>query len=62
MPALGMTPELTSVDLCLAEAGRVAAGCLLAALAGEAPWGVHRVAARLVVRGSSAGDGPLSVP
>jgi LacI family transcriptional regulator len=55
--ALGALPELTSVDLCLEEVGRVAAGCLLAALAGEAPQGVRRVAARLVIRRSSGGDG-----
>jgi LacI family transcriptional regulator len=52
---LGALPELTSVDLCLDEVGRVAARCLLAALAGEAPQGVHRVPAQLVVRQSSAG-------
>ena len=55
--ALGALPELTSVDLRLEEIGRVAAGCLLAALAGKAPPGVRRVAARLVIRRSSGGDG-----
>jgi LacI family transcriptional regulator len=55
--ALGALPELSSVDLCLEEVGRIAAGCLLAALAGEAPRGVRRVAARLVIRRSSGGDG-----
>jgi LacI family transcriptional regulator, galactose operon repressor len=53
--AAGALPELTSVDLCLEEVGRVAAGCLLEALAGEAPRGVRRVAARLVIRRSSGG-------
>jgi LacI family transcriptional regulator len=55
--ALGALPELTSVDLCLEEVGRVAAVRLLAALAGEAPQGLHRVAARLVIRQSSGGGG-----
>jgi LacI family transcriptional regulator len=54
--ALGCVPELTSVDLRLEEVGRVAAGCLLAALAGEVPQGVRQVAPRLVVRRSSEGD------
>jgi LacI family transcriptional regulator len=55
--ALGTFPELTSVDICLEEVGRVAARCLLAALAGEAPQGVHWVPPRLVVRQSSGGGG-----
>jgi DNA-binding LacI/PurR family transcriptional regulator len=54
---LGALPELTSVDMCLEEVGRVAARCLLAILAGEAPQGVHRVPAQLVVRQSSGGGG-----
>jgi LacI family transcriptional regulator len=53
--ALGARPELTSVDLCLEEVGRVAAGYLLSAIAGEAPEGVHRVPARLAIRRSSGG-------
>ena len=53
--ALGARPELTSVDLCLEEVGRVAAGYLLSAIAGEEPEGVHRVPARLEVRRSSGG-------
>jgi len=51
--ALGALPPLTSVDMCLEEVGRVAAGCLLAAIAGEQPQGVHKVPSRLVVRESS---------
>src|SRR3984957_2199861 len=54
---LGALPELTSVDMCLEEVGRVAARCLLAALAAEAPLGVHRVPPQLVVRQSSGGGG-----
>jgi hypothetical protein len=53
--ALGARPELTSVDLCLEEVGRVAAGYLLSAIAGDTPVGVHRVPARLAVRRSSGG-------
>jgi LacI family transcriptional regulator len=53
---LGAQPELTSVDLCLEEVGRGAAGFLLSAIAGEAPEGVHRVPARLAIRRSSDGD------
>jgi DNA-binding LacI/PurR family transcriptional regulator len=60
--ALGTQPELTSVDLCLEEVGRVAAVYLLSAIAGEAPEGVHRVPPRLAVRrstgGGDAGQGP----
>jgi len=59
----GALPEPTSVDMCLEEVGRVAARCLLAALAGEAPRGAHLVRARLVVRQSSGGgDRWLAVP
>ena len=68
---LGARPELTSVDLCLEEVGRVAAGYLLSAIAGEAPEGVHRVPARLAIRqssgtggddGSAAGPGRTGIP
>jgi LacI family transcriptional regulator len=41
------------VDMCLEEAGRMAAGLLLAAIAGEPARGVRTVPSRLVVRGSS---------
>lgn len=59
---LGARPELTSVDLCLEEVGRVAAGYLLSAMAGEAPEGVHRVPARLAIRRSSGGGGNGGAP
>ena len=52
---LGALPPLTSVDPCLVEVGRVAAGQLLAAIGGERPRGVHKVPARLAVRESSGG-------
>jgi LacI family transcriptional regulator len=55
--ALGAQPPLTSVDMCLEEIGRVAAGLLLAAIAGETPHGVHTVPYRLVVRESSRRTG-----
>ena len=60
--ALGALPELTSVDMRLEEVGRVAAGYLLAALSGEAPLGVHRVPAELVVRRSSTATPPARSP
>ena len=50
---LGALPPLTSVDMCLEEVGRVAAEYLLAAIGGEHPHGVHKVACRLVARESS---------
>ena len=50
---LGALPPLTSVDPCLEEVGRVAAGQLLAAIGGERPRGVHKVPGRLAVRESS---------
>ena len=50
---LGALPPLTSVDPCLEEVGRVAAGQLLAAIGGERPHGVHKVPGRLAVRESS---------
>ena len=52
---LGALPPLTSVDPCLVEVGRVAAGQLLAAIGGERPRGVHKVPSRLSVRESSGG-------
>ena len=52
---LGALPPLTSVDPCLVEVGRVAAGQLLAAIGGERPRGVHKVPGRLAVRESSGG-------
>ena len=52
---LGALPPLTSVDPCLEEVGRVAAGQLLAAIGGERPRGVHKVPGRLAVRESSGG-------
>jgi LacI family transcriptional regulator len=51
--ALGAQPPLTSVDMCLEEVGRVAAGHLLTAIAGTPAHGVHTVPCRLVVRDSS---------
>ena len=60
--AVGAPPELTSVDLCLEEVGRVAAAALLAAIAGAEPEGVHRVPPRLVLRESSVRDAALSRP
>ena len=51
--ALGAQPPLTSIDMCLEEVGRVAAGLLLAAIAGEPAHGTRTVPCRLVVRQSS---------
>jgi LacI family transcriptional regulator len=51
--ALGAQPPLTSVDMRLEEVGRVAAGLLLAAIAGEPAHGTRTVSSRLVVRESS---------
>jgi LacI family transcriptional regulator len=56
--AMGALPPLTSIDPCLEEVGRVAAGLLLAAIGGEHAVGVHRVPARLDVRESSGGFAP----
>jgi LacI family transcriptional regulator len=51
--ALGAQPPLTSIDMCLEEAGRVAAQLLLAAIAGDPAHGIRKVPSRLVVRESS---------
>ena len=51
--ALGAQPPLTSVDMCLEEVGRVAAGLLLAAIADEPADGTRTVPCHLVVRQSS---------
>jgi LacI family transcriptional regulator len=51
----GALPPLTSVDMCLEEVGRAAAGHLLAAIGGEPAYGVHTVPCRLIVRESSGG-------
>jgi LacI family transcriptional regulator len=51
--ALGAQPPLSSVDMCLEEVGRAAAGLLLAAIGGEPAHGVQTVPCRLVVRESS---------
>jgi LacI family transcriptional regulator len=51
--ALGAQPPLTSVDMCLEEVGRAAAGLLLAAIAGDPERGSRRVPSRLVIRQSS---------
>jgi LacI family transcriptional regulator len=51
--ALGAQPPLTSVDMCLEEVGRAAAGLLLAAIAGDPARGTRRVPSRLVIRQSS---------
>ena len=50
---LGAQPPLTSVDMCLEEVGRAAAGLLLAAIAGDPARGTRRVPSRLVIRQSS---------
>jgi LacI family transcriptional regulator len=50
---LGAQPPLTSVDMCLEEVGRAAAGLLLEAIGGEPARGTRRVPCRLVVRQSS---------
>jgi LacI family transcriptional regulator len=52
---LGALPPLTSIDMCLEEVGRVAAGHLLAAIGGAHPHGVDRVPCRLVRRESTGG-------
>jgi LacI family transcriptional regulator len=49
----GAQPPLTSVDMCLEEVGRAAAGLLLEAIGGEPARGTRRVPCRLVVRQSS---------
>ena len=49
----GAQPPLTSVDMRLEEVGRVAAGLLLAAIAGEPAQDTRTVPSRLVVRESS---------
>ncbi|MGO9188847.1 MAG: LacI family DNA-binding transcriptional regulator [Streptosporangiaceae bacterium] len=51
--AAGAQPPLTSVDMCLEEVGRAAAGLLLAAIAGEPAHDTRTVPSRLVVRESS---------
>ena len=58
---LGADPPLSSVDMCLEDVGRAAAGDLLAAIGGEPAQGVRTVPCRLVVRASSAPPelGPL---
>jgi LacI family transcriptional regulator len=51
--ARGADPPLTSIDMCLEDVGRVAAGHLLSAINGEPTHGVHTVPCRLVVRQST---------
>jgi LacI family transcriptional regulator len=51
---LGSDPPLTSVDMCLEHAGRVAAEHLMLAINGEPTHGVHTVPCRLVPRDSTA--------
>lgn len=46
-------PPLTTVDMCLAELGQLAARTLLAHIAGEPSPGLHRQTCRLVIRESS---------
>jgi LacI family transcriptional regulator len=53
--ATGALPPLTSIDMCLEEVGRAAAGELLAAIGGKPGHGVHTVPSRLIVRESSGG-------
>jgi LacI family transcriptional regulator len=50
---LGAEPSLTSVDMCLENVGRTAAGHLLSALNGTPTHGVHTVPCRLVARESA---------
>jgi len=50
--ALGAQPPLTSIDMCLEEVGREAAGLLLGAIAEEPAHGTRTVPSRLVVRQS----------
>jgi LacI family transcriptional regulator len=51
--ALGCAPPLTSIDMCLEDIGRAAAGYLLAAINGQPRHGVRTVPCRLVVRDST---------
>jgi LacI family transcriptional regulator len=50
---LGAEPSLTSIDMCLENVGRTAAGHLLSALNGTPIHGVHTVPCRLVARESA---------
>jgi LacI family transcriptional regulator len=54
--ALASRPPLTTVDLRLEELGRVAAGLLLDAIAGQPHPGVTSLAPRLVIRESTLGQ------
>jgi LacI family transcriptional regulator len=60
--ALGCEPALSSIDMCLEDVGRTAAGHLLAAINEEATHGVHTVPSRLIRRGSTAADQPEPGP
>jgi LacI family transcriptional regulator len=51
--ALASRPPLTTIDMNLAEIGRIAALRLLEAIDSEPVPGVHTVACRLVVREST---------
>jgi LacI family transcriptional regulator len=51
----GADPPLSSVDMCLEDVGRAAAGQLLAAIGGTPAHGISIVPCRLVVRASSGG-------
>ncbi|MEG8278391.1 LacI family DNA-binding transcriptional regulator [Streptomyces sp. AHA2] len=51
-------PPITTIDMNLEEVGRLAALGLVAAIAGEPPSGITRVAPRLVPRASTAGSKP----
>ena len=53
---LGADPPLTSVDMCLKNIGRMAAGYLLSAISGTPMSGVHIAPCRLAVRSSSVAD------
>ncbi len=55
---LGADPPVTSVDMCLEDAGGVAAEHLLLAISGQPTHGVHTVPCRLVARGSAAPGPP----
>jgi LacI family transcriptional regulator len=59
---LGALPPLTSVDMCLEQVGRVAAGHLLAAIGGQPAHGAHTIPSRLVIRASSGGQPPGGQP
>lgn len=60
--ALGSRPPLTTVDMNLAELGRLSAGLLLRAIAGERAPGTHELPCQLVVRESTGLRAPARAP